>query len=167
MRGKRAGIYGSLIGMTCLIAAFLMWLAVTEPLQSTGLDTVEHREEGYTEYVIGLENAGVGAIELLSVTVNGTEAPDLAQLGISYDSAHLVQVMPEPEPAIRFMELNAAPINPKLTPEQMREALELKFNTPISYGLRLRLDEAPITRVTVRYRYLGFSKTAVITRWFP
>lgn len=36
----------------------------------------------------------------------------------------------------------------------------------MQYGLRIRYEKQPIQSVTIRYKYLGFTKVKTITRWF-
>lgn len=36
----------------------------------------------------------------------------------------------------------------------------------MQYGLRIRYEKQPIRSVTIRYKYLGFTKVKTITRWF-
>ncbi|KRF13669.1 hypothetical protein [Paenibacillus sp. Soil787] len=150
-----------LIGMVVVTS----WYRHTDPLIDDGLQEVSYQGGGQKEYVIQFRNEGYGKIDIISVKTNG-ETPATVQLGVSYDSAALVQVLPDSDQAIKFMDIRAASIYPKLSVKEFHEALEKKVHTPIHYGLRIRYDKQPIERVTIRYKYLGFTKVKIITRWF-
>jgi len=64
------------------------------------------------------------------------------------------------------MELSASSIYPALSLGEIQAALEKKEHTPMQYGLRIRYEHQPIQNVTITYKYLGFTKTKSITKWF-
>jgi hypothetical protein len=157
------------IGMCALLVLGLgiavWWYEASDPLISDGL--VTYRLPNEKGYVVGLSNKGYGKIDLLSVKVNGEDPPGPVWLGVAYDSLSEVQIPPEPDPNIRFMNIKDSSIYPKLTVEEIQEALKMKKNTPMRYGVRIVYDESqPINSVIIRYKYLGFTKAATITRWF-
>lgn len=45
---------------------------------------------------------------------------DTVQLGVTYDSAAMVQVLPNPDPAIKFTDVHASSIYPKLSLKQLQ-----------------------------------------------
>ena len=136
------------------------WYQVTDPLTNNGL------QQGQKEYVFELSNVGYGKIDILSVMINGDDTPDMVQLGVTYDSGAMVQVLPNPNPAIKFTDIHASSIYPKLSLKEFRAALEKKVQTPMQYGLRIRYENQLIHSVTIRYKYLGFKKVKTITKWF-
>jgi hypothetical protein len=101
-------------------------------------------------------------IDILNVKINGEDPLDPVQLGITYDSGQLVQILPNPVPEIKFMNLKAASIAPKLTQKEFYAALEKKVHTPTHYGLRIFNENKPIQSVTIHYKYLGLTKTKKI-----
>ena len=62
----------------------------------------------------------------------------------------MVQVLPNPDPAIKFTDVHAFSIYPKLSLKQFNAALENKVQTPMQYGLRIRYEIQPIQSVTIR-----------------
>jgi hypothetical protein len=142
------------------------WYRITDPLTNDGLQEISYQGGGQKEYVIELSNEGYGKIDILSVKINGDDTPDTTQLGVSYDSAAMVQVLPNSGPAIKFMDVKASSIYPKLSLNEFHVALEKKVHTPMQYGLRIRYEKQPIESVTIEYKYIGFTKAKTITRWF-
>lgn len=142
------------------------WYRITDPLTNDGVFEISYHGGGQKEYVIELSNEGYGKIDIQSVKINGEDTPDTTQLGVSYDSTAMVQVLPYSDPAIKFMDVKASSIYPKLTVKESHEALVKKVHTPMQYGLRIRYAKQPIESVTIEYKYLGFTKVKTITRWF-
>ncbi|WP_261304351.1 hypothetical protein [Paenibacillus andongensis] len=142
------------------------WYQITDPLTNEGLQQVNYQDVGQKEYVLELSNVGNGKIDILSVMINGDNTPDTVQLGVTYDSAAMVQVLSNPDPALKFTDIHASSIYPKLSLKEFHAALEKKVQTPMQYGLRFRYEKQPIQSVTIRYKYLGFTKVKTITRWF-
>jgi hypothetical protein len=99
------------------------------------------------------------------VEINGHEKPDKVQLGVTYDSGAMVQVGLS-NPAIIFMDLKDSSIYPELSPEEFQTALVEKVHTPMHYGIRILYERSTIKKVTIRYKYLGFTKVKNITKWF-
>lgn len=155
----------SLLIIIGLLFAIILWYRATDPLANNGLQTV-NAEEKHLEYVLELSNEGYGKIDILSVRINGGDAPDLVQLGVAYDSGHMVQILPNPDPSIEFMDIHASSIYPKLSIEEFHEAIKKKVHTPMQYGLRFRYNKKSIQSVTIKYKYLGFTKVKKITNWF-
>lgn len=163
-RGKWIAI-GLCVVFALGLGGAVWWYVSSDPLVSDGLSSYQIGQE--RGVVLQISNEGYGNIKLLSVEVNGQTPPTPVSLGIAYDTGQFVQVLPDPHPHIRFMDLQASPIYPKPSPEEMKEALNKQENTPIHYGIRIIYDEEqPIRSVTIRYKYLGFTKTAKITKWF-
>jgi hypothetical protein len=94
--------------------------------------------------------------------------PALVQLGITYDSHHLVQFLGEQsDPATKLMDLLDSSIQPQLSAEEIQTILVSKANskkrTPIHYGVVVRYDKESLQDMTIRYTYLGFTKVKRIT----
>jgi hypothetical protein len=152
--------------ITGLFISILTWYRITDPLANYGISDFNYQDGKQKEYVIELSNEGYGKIDILSVNINGDDKPDKVQLGVTYDSGHMVQVLSFPVPAIVFMDLKASSIFPELTEEEFNAAMEKKVHTPMEYGLRIRYEKKSIQSVTIKYKYLGFTKVKKITRWF-
>lgn len=161
---KKRIIKGScLILILGLFISSYIWYRTSEPLMIDGLSETKSPDGKHEEYVIELVNEGYGNIDILDVKINGEDASDLVQLGITYDSGQMVQILPDPHPEIKFMNINASAIFPKLTQKEFYAALEKKVHTPMQYGLRIFNKNKPINSVTIRYKYLGFIKTKKLT----
>lgn len=154
----------SLLIITGLLFSILHWYRITDPLANNGLNIKE--QENQSEYVLELSNEGYGKIDILSVKINGGDASDMVQLGVTYDSPQMVQILPDPDPSIEFMDIHASSIYPKLSIEEFHEAIKKKVHTPMQYGLRFRYNKKSIQSVTIKYKYLGFTKVKKITNWF-
>lgn len=153
------------------IIVVIMWYLQADPLIDNGLSEYTAPDGNMKAYTIELVNNGSSDIDIQSVTVNGGNIPDLVQLGITYNSGHLVQYWGEQtDPATKIMDLHEASIHPKLSPEEIQNVfanLETsKTQTPIHYGVVVRYDKEPIQEVTIRYTYLRFTKEKRITKWF-
>jgi hypothetical protein len=112
-------------------------------------------------------NEGRRNIHLLDVQVNDAVPPGPVFLGISYDTGTLVSMSPEQDPRIEFMNIHDHPIAPRLSSAEIQNALEQRKHTAIHYGIRIvNNDKTPIHKVTIRYRYLGITRTLTVTKWF-
>src|SRR5690606_9844443 len=106
-----------------------------------GLTTYTDNVGNYKVYTIMLKNNSSTDIDIQSVTVNGNMKPDLVQLGITYNSLHLVQYSGEQtSPATKFMDLHThSIIHPQLSQQKIQTIIEnrAKSNqeTPIFYGI--------------------------------
>ena len=155
-----------ILGVTAASICYLR----SDPLISNGL-SVFTDPNGNKVYTIEIINRSSSDIKLQSVTVNGAATPDFVRLGIAFDTGRMVQYMgAETDPNTKLMDLSAAVIQPRLSAGEMQSILAGKLNTkeptPIHYGIVVRYDKAPIREVTIRYRYLGFTKVKRITEWF-
>ncbi|OME86284.1 hypothetical protein BK120_10030 [Paenibacillus sp. FSL A5-0031] len=163
---KRTVVSFSLFILIALVLSVIIWYRITDPLVNNGLQRINNHDGKVEEYVVELSNEGFQKIDIKKVSVNGEDRSDDVQLGISYDSTHMVQVLPSLDPATQFMELSASSIYPALSRGEIQAALERKEHTPMQYGLRIRYEHQPIQNVTITYKYLGFTKTKSITNWF-
>lgn len=145
------------------ILALAVLFMNTDKLEVEGISTYTD-PEGRVEYVLDLTNGGFVDVTLLDAWVNDGERPDM-QLGVSFSSMQMVQAGID-DPAVVFMELDAMPIRPKLSPEAMTEAVQEKDGSiPTLYGLRFAYA-GQVESVTIKYRVLGMVKTKKVTRWF-
>jgi len=163
-----------MIVLACVLVAVitaLVWYIRTDPLMDDGLTTYTDPVDQHKVYTVELVNLSRFDIHIQSVTVNNGMKPDFAQLGVTYDSGHLVQYMgDQTDPNTKFMDFHEFSIQPRLTEQELRNIFANKENakkpTPIYYGVAIRYDSAPVKEVTVKYSYLGLTKTKEITRWF-
>ncbi|MCM3630616.1 hypothetical protein M3194_25115 [Paenibacillus glycanilyticus] len=165
-RLMRVIVYAVLITIVGVAAAAGIWYRHTAPLVNDGVSTISTPEGELLEYVVDLQNQGFRKIDLVSVTIGGPPDPGPVQLGITYDSGQIVQVLPEPVPAIEYMGIHDSSIYPALSDAEFRKAVAMKTHTPIHYGIRFAANRGPIHSVTVKYKYLGFTKKLTITNWF-
>lgn len=138
-----------------------VWLSHSrkEPLITNGTG-LYNGANGTLFHVVELQNKSQRDIKLTGVTVNGGHIPDVAQLGITYDSGHIVQYMGErTDPATTFMELDAAAIHPRLKTKEVQQVIQAKKNTPIHYGVLVKYDKEPVREIFIHYTYMGFAKT--------
>ncbi|MBP3962813.1 hypothetical protein [Paenibacillus lignilyticus] len=157
-------IIGALIIL--VIVAGTIWYQRAEPLMNTGFTVFTDAVSKDKYYTIEVVNKSQTNIDIQSVTVNGKQVPDSAQLGITYDSNHLVQFAgDQTDPATKVMDLHDASIAPQLFGEEVHAVLTGKessgHRTPIHYGIIIKFSEEAIQEVTIRYRYLGFTKVCV------
>lgn len=163
---QRKIVQTCLFVMAILGIFIVLWLYSTvKPLENYGLQTYQTpNEQGY---VLELVNTGAFKIELLDVKVNGEKPPGPVYLGIAFDINTFVSVSSNQDPNMAFMNIRDYPINPSLTGIEIQEALKKKNHTPIHYGLKIvNNDNESVKSVTIRYKYLGLTKTTTITKWF-
>ncbi len=147
-----------------IIGAGSVWVSFSrkEPLIQNGAGLYTEAD-GAEFHVVELLNTSQRDIKLTGVTVNGSHLPDVAQLGITYDSGHIVQYMGEnTDPATKFMELDEAAIHPRLKAEKVQQVIQQKANTPIHYGVLVRYDKEPVLEIAIHYTYMGFNKTLLV-----
>lgn len=154
-----------------VMIAAIIWYQRADPLLDNGLTVYTDPVGNYKVYTIEVVNRSESIIDIQSVTVNGKKMPDHVQLGITYDSGHLVQFLgDQTDPATKLMDLDDASIQPQLSKQEIRTVLASKVNsnksTPIHYGIVVRYDEEPLQEVTIRYTYLGLTKEKRVTKWF-
>ncbi|RAP77225.1 hypothetical protein [Paenibacillus montanisoli] len=145
------------------VIAAIIWYQRADPLIYNGITIYTDPGGKNKVYTIEIGNRSGTEIKLQHVTVNDRKKPDLVQLGITYNSSHLVQFMGnQTDPATKIMDLQDAPIHPQLSAKKIRAVLASNVNsnksTPIHYGIVVRYDQEPLQEVTIRYDYLGFTK---------
>jgi hypothetical protein len=150
------------------VIAAVIWYQRSDPLIYSGLTGYTDPDGNFKVYTIQVVNRSNSDIDIQSVTVNGETMPDLVQLGITYDSHHLVQFLGEQtDPATKLMDLHDASIQPQLSAEEIQTILvsiaNSKKRTPIHYGVVVRYDKESLQDMTIRYTYLGFNKVKRIT----
>ncbi|REK75090.1 hypothetical protein [Paenibacillus paeoniae] len=161
----------SAVGALLILAiiATIIWYQRTEPLMDDGLTVYQNPDSKIKFYTMMIVNKSNSTIDIQRVTVNGEKIPDNVQLGITFDSGRLVQYLgDETYPATKMMNLHDASILPQLPVQEIGAiiASEVKKHTPIHYGIVVRYDQEAIQEMTIRFTYLGFTKTKRITKWF-
>ncbi|GAB6928402.1 hypothetical protein JCM10914A_23850 [Paenibacillus sp. JCM 10914] len=140
------------IGVILAVPLIYLLLLRPTPIQVGGFTSFE----GEHTLIFEAINRGVHDVELIDVRINGGEQPAKAELGVSY-SLHLVGGTElDGNSDIQFMDMQAMPIQPGLTADQKRSALQDTALTPLNYGVRI-LSEVPIRRIELEYRYFGFT----------
>ncbi len=127
---------------------------------------------GYTEYYnlkdekiyIELDNQGWFDIHLKEVLINNKKPSDV-KLVISY-TGQLVSAGIEDDPLTKSVNIDSAPIHPKLAVEEVTEAIKTQ-TTPINYGIGIN-NEEEIESIIIKYKYLGFTfkKEFNLDNWF-
>lgn len=136
--------------------SFFRFVHLSNPIEIDGVSW-DTRTEGKKEIVYHIRNKGLTSITIKEVTLNHGKQPKELALGISY-SGHLVQPGTD-DPMIKFMKIDAAPINPMLNSKEITEAINRKENTPFYYGIKVEFYQEPIKSMTVKYMYFGFLAT--------
>ena len=139
------------------VVVFFAFVQLSNPIRIDEVST-NTKEDGKKEVVFQIYNKGLKRITIKEVTLNHRKQPKELALGISYDNSQLVQSGFD-NPMIKFMEVDAEPINPKLNPKEITEAINRKENTPIYYGIKVEFYQEPIKSMTVKYKYFGFLVT--------
>lgn len=122
----------------------------SKPLQIGGYSEYSNSED--KKIYIELVNNGWFDIHLKEVLVN--KKPSEIKLVISY-TGQMVSAGIEDDPLTKSINIDAAPIHPKLTVEEVEEAIKTK-TTPIDYGLGINNEEV-IENIMIKYKCLGFT----------
>ena len=137
--------------------AFFAFVKLSNPIRIDGVST-NKIQDGKEAVVFQIYNKGLKSITIKEVTLNHRKQPNELALGISYDTGKLVQSDTD-NPMIKFMKIDAAPINPKLNKKEITKAINRKEKTPIYYGIRVVFYKEPIKSMSVKYNYFGFQVT--------
>ena len=152
---KKKIIIGSIaiviLGAGLLVALFLN----QNPLASDGFTEYDHARK---KMDIELVNHGRFNVYIQDVLVNN-KTPNKVQLVISY-SGQLVAGGIDSSPWAKFVNIQDAPIHPRLSPEQIQEAVKT-HSTPVHYGIRIYNDE-DIAFIKIKYKYMGIPFTREI-----
>ncbi|WP_078548599.1 hypothetical protein [Litchfieldia alkalitelluris] len=148
-----------------LILSFVAFIQFSNPLKMDGIFTTTN-ENGKIDIVFEVSNEGFNRIKLREVTINNNKTPDSLELGISYDTGHLVQSGLD-HPLIRFTEIDEKYIFPSLSPQESMKAIERKEMTPIHYGIKVEFHDELMESMTIKYYYFGFpvTKKYSLERW--
>lgn len=125
--------------------------------------------EGKTVIVLQFHNKGRKDITLKDITFNQGKKPKELALGISYSGQLVQPATGDPrmdDPRTKFMNIDAAPIHPRLSPNEINEAIKRKDNTPIYYGIKVEFYQEPIKSMTIKYTYFGVLVTKKINLEF-
>ncbi|MFC4099867.1 hypothetical protein [Paenibacillus xanthanilyticus] len=158
-----------IIGAFALVVLLgvVIWFDRADPIRDDGLTTYSDPGGRYKIYTVMVKNESRQDIKLQSVQVNDGEKPMIAKLGITYGSGHQVQYLGEQtDPATRFVELEASPIQPQASEEEILAIIANGKSTPTHYGIMFRYDDEPVQQITIRYTYYGLPKVKHIRSWF-
>ena len=150
MLKKKIMITAVLIILLGLGLTFIFFLN-SKPLQISGYSEYSNSED--KKIYIELDNNGWFDIHLKEVLVNNKK-PSEIKLVISY-TGQMVSAGIEGDPLTKSINIGAAPIHPKLTVEEVEEAIKTK-TTPIDYGIGINNEEV-IENIMIKYKYLGFT----------
>jgi hypothetical protein len=130
---------------------FLGFIYLSNPIVINGSSTYEDMNEN-KEIVFHFDNEGINKVLIKEVLINNQVGK--VDLGISYDTSHIVQSGTDNE-SIKFVDLGEEFVNPRLSSDQVLDALNKKENTPIHYGIRIRNYKEPIEFISIKYKYFG------------
>ncbi|WP_043932926.1 hypothetical protein [Bacillus sp. EB01] len=137
--------------LTGTLVAFLGFIYLSNPIVINGSSTYEDTNENI-EIVFHLDNEGINKVLIKEVRINNQVGK--VDLGISYDTSDIVQSGTDNE-SIKFVDLGEEFVNPRLSSDQVIDALNKKENTPIQYGIRIKNFKEPIEFITIKYKYFG------------
>ncbi|ALC91730.1 hypothetical protein AM500_19545 [Bacillus sp. FJAT-18017] len=139
------------IMLTGTLVVFLGLIYFSNPITINGSSTYEDMN-GNKEIVFHLDNEGISKVLIKEVLINNQVGK--VDLGISYDTSHIVQSGTDNE-SIKFVDFGEEFVNPRLSSDQVIDALNKKENTPIQYGIRIKNFKQPIEFITIKYKYFG------------
>ncbi|SFA87719.1 MULTISPECIES: hypothetical protein [unclassified Bacillus (in: firmicutes)] len=147
------------------VLVFITFAKFSNPICIDGV-SISIKEDGKNDVVFHIYNKGLKSVTIEEFTLNNKNHPKGLALGISYDTQQLVQSGTN-NPLIKFMKIDSELIEPRLTNQEMKEAIKRKEMTPIHYGIRVEYDEEPIESMTIKYQYFGFAVTKKysLERW--
>jgi hypothetical protein len=137
-----------------ILACLVLYLKLNPPLTSEGYGWSKEKPGIVT---VELQNEGFHSVKLTKILVNGSEVPDIVELGVSRSNAviGLFAVKNEIE-GISFHNIHEYDIEPKLSREEVIQLDELDVRSTIRhYGLALDHCKK-IDSVSVKYTYFGF-----------
>jgi hypothetical protein len=137
--------------LTGTFVVFLGLIYFSNPIVINGSSTYEDMN-GNKEIVFHLDNEGINKVLIKEVLINNQVGK--VDLGISYDTSHIVQSGTDNE-SIKFVDLGEEFVNPRLSSDQVIDAINKKENTPIQYGIRIKDFKEPIETITIKYKYFG------------
>lgn len=140
-----------------LFIGIIFWIKVNPPLES---GTVASDRE-YTSVIVELGNKGFSDIQITKVDINNSETPTEVKMQINHPDKGFVitdDFSSSEAATYNFVSLTDAKIAKRTIIDDMYEKQDkkqVKEDDKI-YGLTI-LNEQPIYKVDIHYRYLGLS----------
>ena len=141
-----------------LIGGFISFVYLSNPLVLDGSKTIHTKPNNTFDITYNIYNKGSRNIEFQEVYINGEASHETIDLGISFDTGHIVQAGTT-NPNTLFFPLQEQSVKPKLSNEEIDEALKKKEMTPIDYAIRIKDFTGTIEIMTIKYNYFGFTVT--------
>lgn len=140
-----------------LFIGIIFWIKVNPPLQS---GTIANNRE-YTSVIVELGNKGFSDVQITSVYINNGETPTEVKMQMNHpDKGFIItdDFSSSEAAAYNFVSLTDARIAKRTIIDEIYEKQDqkqVKKDDKI-YGLTI-LNEQPIYKVDIHYRYLGLS----------
>ena len=141
-----------------LIGGFLSFVYLSNPLVMAGFKTIHTKPNNTFDITYNIYNKGSRNIEIQEVYINGKASHETIDLGISFDTSQIVQAGTT-NPNTLFFPLQEQPVKPKLTNEEIEDALKKKEKTPIDYAILVKDFTGTIETMIIKYNYFGFTVT--------
>ncbi len=147
-----------IVGLIIVIfIGIIFWIKVNPPLES---GTIASNSE-YTSVIVGLGNKGFSDIQITKVYINNGETPTKVKMQINHPDKGFVvtnDFSSSEATAYNFVSLTDAKVAKRTIISDMYEKQDkkqVKEDDKI-YGLTI-LNERPIYKAEIHYRYLGLS----------
>jgi CRISPR/Cas system-associated exonuclease Cas4 (RecB family) len=140
-----------------IILTGVLYVYKSNPLIIDGLTEYNNSRE---KIILEIVNKGYRGIELQEVTLLSNIKPEHVELGISYTMQLVAGGIDEAVQAnqIKFVNIDEQVIEPELSNQNKKIAIESKGNIPIHYGIRIS-NKVSISDVIIKYKYYGITKT--------
>lgn len=140
-----------------LFITVIFWIKVNPPLQS---GTIANNRE-YTSVIVELGNKGFSNVQITNIYINNGETPTEVKMQMNHpDKGFIItdDFSSSEAAAYNFVSLTEAKIAKRTIIDEMYEKQNQKQlkEDDIVYGLTI-LNEQPIYKVDIHYRYLGLS----------
>ena len=140
-----------------LFITVIFWIKVNSPLQS---GTIANNRE-YTSVIVELGNKGFSNVQITNIYINNGETPTEVKMQMNHpDKGFIItdDFSSSEAAAYNFVSLTEAKIAKRTIIDEMYEKQNQKQlkEDDIVYGLTI-LNEQPIYKVDIHYRYLGLS----------
>ncbi len=144
--------------ITSFVAGFYAFVHLSNPIVLDGFSSTSLNPDGSMDISYSFYNAGVSKIQIQEVFLDDVASKGTIDLGISHDTTQIVQAGTT-SPNTLFYNLQEKTIHPRLSEEEITEALNKKVMTPIFYGIRIKEYKGPIHTIAIQYKYLGLTVT--------
>ncbi|GAA0134915.1 hypothetical protein YSY43_17550 [Paenibacillus sp. YSY-4.3] len=138
-----------------LILSFYLYVWISDPLKADGWSNYNNEQK---RIYLSLVNNGSTKIKIEKVTVNNEKQPEQLNLVMSY-TGQLVSAGIEDDTQARFVGIDEGFIHPKLSENELKELINHnEKGLPLHYGV-LIINKEDIESISIKYKYLGISKT--------